>query len=107
MMAAAARHSQRLPRPSLSLSLCLSLSLSLCLSLSLSLPPSLSPRVRREFARIFQHELDHLDGVLYTSRMIPESYSPLSVLMDERERAAIESSALQIDEERRRQGIRS
>ena len=38
-----------------------------------------------DMARTFQHELDHLDGILYTSKMIPESYVHLSKLRRGRE----------------------
>jgi peptide deformylase len=41
-------------------------------------------------ARVFQHEIDHLDGVLYTSRMIPGSFTHTSVLRDPLQRSTIE-----------------
>lgn len=45
-------------------------------------------------ARTFQHELDHLDGILYTSKMIPESYVHLSKLRDAEEKSEIEDIAI-------------
>jgi peptide deformylase len=47
--------------------------------------------LRGDRARAFQHECDHLDGVLYTSRMFVSSYAPLSQLDSEAERAKFEA----------------
>ena len=44
-------------------------------------------------ARVFQHELDHLDGVLFTSRMIESSFAHLSMLRDPTRRDEIESQS--------------
>ena len=47
-------------------------------------------------SRVFQHELDHLDGILYTSRMIPGSFAHESLVEDRQHgaarRASIEAS---------------
>jgi peptide deformylase len=43
-------------------------------------------------ARVFQHEVDHLDGVLYTSRMIASSLTHVAVLRDPQAKAEIERS---------------
>jgi len=40
-------------------------------------------------ARVFQHEIDHLDGVLYTDRLTdPATYRPVAVGQEEAEEAA-------------------
>ena len=60
--------------------------------------------LKGDAARIFQHELDHLDGILYTSKMIPESFSHVSALTRDADyREALEQRAIRA--ERRRQGI--
>ena len=41
-------------------------------------------------ARVFQHELDHLDGVLFTERMIPSSLTHMSIMTDDEAREAVE-----------------
>lgn len=41
-------------------------------------------------ARVYQHELDHLDGRLYTSRMFEPSFAPLSELETPEQRARFE-----------------
>ena len=45
-------------------------------------------------ARVFQHEFDHLDAVLYTERMIDSSFSHLSLLRDPRRMKEIEQTAI-------------
>ena len=42
-------------------------------------------------ARVFQHEVDHLDGVLYTERMIPSSLTHVSAMDDSSLREEIET----------------
>ena len=49
---------------------------------------------------MFQHELDHLDGVLYTSKMIPESFCHITRLEDPEVRAEIEEAAINAAEQR-------
>ena len=49
-------------------------------------------------ARAFQHELDHLDGVLYTARCIASTITHLSELRSERTRMQIEADARRDDE---------
>jgi peptide deformylase len=46
-------------------------------------------------ARVFQHELDHLDGVLYTARCIPASLAHVSMLRSERTRTEIIMAAME------------
>ena len=46
-------------------------------------------------ARVFQHEMDHLDGIMYTSRMIASSFTHVSMLHDEAARDAIEEAETQ------------
>ena len=41
-------------------------------------------------ARVFQHEYDHLDGILYTSRMIAKSFTHMDILKDDEAREAVE-----------------
>ena len=41
---------------------------------------SMSGVLSGSMARVFLHELDHLDGVLYTERMIPSSFTHTSLL---------------------------
>lgn len=53
-------------------------------------------------ARAFQHEMDHLDGVLYTARMIPNSLTHTSVLRDVRERNRIAYETREEESERLR-----
>ena len=45
-------------------------------------------------ARVFQHEFDHLDAVLYTERMIDSSFSHLSLLRDPTRMKEIEQTAI-------------
>ena len=45
-------------------------------------------------ARVFQHEMDHLDGILYTARCIPSSISHVDELRSQSRRATIESETL-------------
>ena len=78
-----------------------SITLSLRLGVfSLSLSSFSCARTHRELARVFQHELDHLDGVLYTSKMIPESFCHITRLEDPEARAEIEEAAINAAEQR-------
>ena len=43
-----------------------------------------------DVARVFQHELDHLDGILYTDRMFAPSFAHESTLRSKGRRAALE-----------------
>lgn len=44
-------------------------------------------------ARIFQHELDHLDGILYTDKLLPGSLAYADIIrQDESARIAIEEA---------------
>ena len=49
-----------------------------------------------DLARCFQHELDHLDGVLYTTRCNPSSIAHVDELKSEQARAAIEREARRV-----------
>ena len=49
-------------------------------------------------ARVFQHEVDHLDGVLFTSRMILMSMTHTSLLDNVRTRMQIESEAARLED---------
>ena len=49
-------------------------------------------KVEGYLARVFQHEIDHLDGVLYTDRLTdPETFQPIEV--GEEEAAEMEAAA--------------
>ena len=46
--------------------------------------------LRGQAARVFQHELDHLNGRLYTERMFAPSFALQELLLSEDERAPLE-----------------
>ena len=50
-------------------------------------------RLSGDAARVFQHELDHLDGILFTSRMHPGSFVHVSTLDVRENKAALEALA--------------
>lgn len=44
-------------------------------------------------ARIFQHEVDHMEGILYTARMVAPSFVHMDVFNDEQARDELEEAA--------------
>ena len=45
-----------------------------------------------DLARVFQHEIDHLDGVLFLERMLPTSLTHQSLILDPQRREEIEDA---------------
>jgi peptide deformylase len=56
-----------------------------CLSICLDeMGKAVRHRVEGYLARVFQHEIDHLDGILYTDRLTdPETFQPVEVGQEE------------------------